>query len=229
MNKIDAYLNMIYEMQMISEEVGIDIPNINKGFIQKINKSINTKDPYGSMKKIKTLAPPGFSINVVQKVENYMSKKYKKFSTFKSTASVVIKNSLSNVSPKMIDVASSFLSLSSMVVKKGDKNKKPNVILKTNLKKFINDTRAFGESYEDDDESSKSKMRPSDVADLAVAWVITGMAIIIASGLFTGGYVIGSAVYTFITGASFPGTLIVVFSIILLFAGCILGAKINKK
>jgi len=213
MNKIDVYLNILNETQCLSEDIGIDLPNVNKGLVQKINKSIDKKDPIGSMKKIKTFIPTGFKLNAISKAETYLSKNVKNFGLYKSTTSAIIKNSVPGISPKMLNAASGFLAFSSMLTKKEDKNKNPKMLLKMNIKKFVTECRKFGEDH-NDEETMSSKMRPGDLADLSVAWVIICMGSAAAIGVIGGVLTISGALATFIAG----GALTSIFVVLIIFA-----------
>ena len=218
MNKIDIYLNILNETQSLSEDIGIDLPKVDKGLVQKLKGSINKKDPIGSMKKIKMLKPPGFKPNTISKIENYLSKKFKKFGVFKSTSSAVIKNSLPGISPKMLDLSSGFLAFSSMITKKEDAKKDPKILLKMNIKKFVTECRKFGEDYSDEENKVKAKMRPGDIADLSVAWVIISMASATAIGVISGTFIISGAIATFITHGSLLGIFLVAVLLGFIFA-----------
>ncbi len=225
MNKTDEYINLLYETQALSEDMGIDLPNVGKGLVKKISSTIDVKNPIGTMKKIKKLTPKGFdNLNAVKKAEAYASDKFEKFGVFKKTATQVIKNSLSGVSPKVADVAGGFLAVTAMVVKKSDKNKSPEKVLKVNIKEFITRARKFGEDYDEDDETQKGKMRTSDVTDLSVAWVVIVMSTAVAVGLINGSFVISAAISAFVA-ASAQTIFIVLLVLAFLFGIVVVAAK----
>jgi len=217
MNKIDIYLDILNETQRLSEDIGIDLPSVNKGLVQKIYKSIDKKEPIESMKKIKKIIPPGLKSTSVTKVNTYLNKKIKNFGVYKSTSSAVIKNSLPGISPKMLDVASGFLAFSSMITKKKDAKKDPKILLKINIKEFVTKCRKFGEDYSDEENKSKSKMTPGDIADLSVAWVIICMASALAIGVVSGTLVVTGAIATFITGGSLQYIFVIGLTLVFLF------------
>jgi len=185
MNKIDSYLNEIY----VREE--LNLPNLDvKGFISKSKKVVDEKDPKGSINRILKIAPPGIKPSMLKTIDSYASGKYDKYDTMKASTAKIIKNSIEGVSPKMAEIAASYLTISSMFGKKGQQNMTHEAMLKINIKEFVVKARSFGEDYSDEEEEKSNKrLRPSDYADLSVAWVIVVMSTALAVGIGGGVYV----------------------------------------
>jgi len=187
MNKIDSYLNEIY-IQEDMQELLKDFSNFDKTFLGKIKASIDQKKPVESMRKIKKLAP-GFNAKRAQaKIDEVVGLKISEYPKLKTRATIVVQNSISGVSKQMAEVAGTFLAVSALFVKKGQEGISLDKNLQSNLKVFVTKVRKFGEDY-DDEKEEKTKMRPSDYADLSVAWVIVVMSTALAFGIGAGVYV----------------------------------------
>jgi len=185
MNKIDIYLNEL----CIQEDITSVLPKIDfKSYVQKLKGSVKIKDPKGSMNKIAKMAPPGFNVNVVKKIDKLVSTKYANYKKLQKMATQVVKNSINDVSDKMATIAGSYLVVSSMFAKKGKEGITHEASLKLQLKAFVKGVRKFGEDY-DEDEKKNSKMRPSDYADLSVAWVVVVMSTALAIGIGGGVFI----------------------------------------
>jgi hypothetical protein len=184
MNKIDSYLNELY----IKEE--INLPNLDvKKFASKFKSVVNVNDPKGSVKNIMKIAPPGIKPSMIQGINTYISSKYDKFDSLKDKATKIVKNSVEGVSPKMADIAGSYLAISSMFAKKAQSNMTHEANLTLNIQEFMGKVQKFGEDYEEEAEKKNRKIRPSDYADLSVAWVIVVMSTGLAIGISTGVYI----------------------------------------
>ena len=184
MNKIDIYLNELH----IQEDIASVLPKIDsRSYIKKLKGSVNLKDPVGSMKKVAKLAPPGLTPNVIKRIDKVASEKYANYKKLQTISSRVVKNSIANVSDQMSEIAGSFLVISSMF-SKGKKNITHEANLKIQLKEFVTRVRKFGEDY-DEEEKKNSKIRPSDYADLSVAWVVVVMSTALAVGIGGGTYI----------------------------------------
>lgn len=197
MNKIDSYLNEIY-IQEDMQEVLSDYKRIDKPTVMKLNAAVNPKDPKGSLQKLSKLIPSGFNgKKAITKVDQAIGMKISEYPKLKKRATIVVKNSISGVSDQMADVAGSFLAFHSLFAKKGQENMPLDTNLKNNLKIFVTKVRKFGEDYEDEKEE-KTKLRPSDYADLSVAWVVivmtTGLAVGIGAGVYVAMKIVALAV-----------------------------------
>ena len=201
MIKIDSYLEAIHfqtEVTAIIEgedDVDLGIPKMDvKKTAKKMKAAVNMKDPKGSIKKLQGMVPPGINKQTFNKIDKLLNEKFTDYSKFKRIASGVVKNSIDGVSPKMANYAGSFLAFSSMFAPKGKQNLSPDKNLKLNIKQFVTEARKFGEDYEQEEEKETSRIRVSDYADIAVAWVIITTSLSLAIG-------IGGGVYMFLKGA----------------------------
>ena len=189
MNKLDMYLNEIYIHEDIQETLK-DYTRFDKNMLMKIKSAVNPSDPKGSLKSLKKVAPSGFnSKNAISKIDSALGLKISEYPKLKNRATIVVKNSIDGVSPVMADIAGTFLGFHSLFTKKGQENQSLDKNLKANLKIFVSKVRKFGEDYEEDEKESKPKLRPSDYADLSVAWVIIVMTTALAVGIGAGTYV----------------------------------------
>lgn len=217
MNKIDSYLNEVY----VREE--LNLPKVDfKGFVNKSKKIVDEKDPKGSINRILKISPPGIKPSMLKTIDNYASSKYDKYDKMKNDTARIVKNSIEGVSPKMAQIAASYLVISSMFGKKNQQNMTHEAMLKTNIKEFVVKTRKFGEDYSDEEEEKKNKrLRPSDYADLSVAWVIVVMSTALAIGIGGGIYIflkviaiaIAASIGTVMTIMTW-GLVIIVFTIV---------------
>jgi len=217
MNKIDSYLKEIY----VREE--LTLPKMDfKGFANKSKKIVDESDPKGTINRILKIAPPGIKPSMLKTIDNYVSGKYDKYDKMKGDTQRIIKNSIEGVSPKMAEIAASYLVISSMFGKKGQQNMTHEAMLKLNIKTLVGKARKFGEDYSDEEEEKKNKrLRPSDYADLSVAWVIVVMSTALAIGIGGGIYIflkviaiaIAASIGTVMTIATW-GLVIIVFTVV---------------
>jgi len=199
MDKIDNYLEHLYVQEELMTLFEVDMnqiiakftPDKLKSITKKVQGSINKKDPFKSMKLIKTVTKIIPTVNVAT-VDKYMASKVKEYNSMKKMAEVVIKNSFSGASKQAVAIASSAITVLSLVGKKNEKiTLKEN--LKKNVKEFVVRARKFGEDYNEDDKET-SGFQKEDLPDLAVAWVIITMGTAVAVALGTGGFMILSGV-----------------------------------
>jgi hypothetical protein len=197
MDKINMYLESLY----LQEDLIDILPKFNATKIaKKIQANLDSANPKDSAKKISRFIP---KINpaLVPKIDSFMSSKDTEYNKLHNRASIVLKNSLDNVSQKMANLAATFLVVSSMYAPRQKRNISHEQNLNSNLKEFITRVRKFGSEHEDDEENRK--LRSSDYIDLSVAWVIVVMGSALAISLGSGSYAILTALATaFASGVS---------------------------
>lgn len=187
MNKIDMYLNEMYIQEDIQSFVK-EFSKFDKSFINKMKNAVDLKNPAGTIKKISKMAPPGLvNKKPVQKIDRTLTSALPEYPKWKKRATAVIKNSVSGVSDQLADAAGTFVVFSSMFAKKGQENIAIDQNIKNNLKMFVGKTRHFADEYENEPE--KRKIRPSDYADISVAWIIIAMSTALAVGVGGGAFV----------------------------------------
>lgn len=207
MNKIDKYLNELYineDFLLLKEELDKVLPKPDKGMFKKISNMLDQSNIQGSLAKLVKMVPNSVSPSLIQKAEGKLESNAPQYVAMKDKATRVIKNS-TNVSPKMAEASGSALAVLSLFAKKSEKNKKPEQILNDNLKAVISKARSFGEEYEDDEDENKSKLRPSDISDMAVAFTIITLSVAIAWGVLSGGYAVVAAVLAGVASISWMG------------------------
>jgi len=199
MNKLESYLNEIYIQEDMKEALK-EFSNLDMNFMRKVKSALNPTDPKGSLKKVAKFVPPGINAKkAMSKIDSVIGLKISEYPRLKKRATAVVKNSVNGASKQMAEVAGTYLAFSSLFVKKGQENTTLDKNLKVNLKIFVGKVRKFGEDYEDeDDQKNKKTLRPGDLADLSIAWVVcvmsAGLAVGIGAGLYVAMKVVALAV-----------------------------------
>jgi len=192
MEIIDKYISDLY----ISEEIN-HLLEIN--FKSLIDKFKTNSDAISFGKKLKTVVDPKNAEKTISKVkdltkhinidlssvDNFLSKNDKDFIKRKNLAGQILKNSLSQASPKSIDVASTFLSFSSVIQKK-DNQVPPNKKLKTDIKQFVERVRKFEMDQDNDENKSKrGQIAMDSVPDYAIGLIVIISVAVLVWGLLS--------------------------------------------
>jgi hypothetical protein len=240
MRPIDNYLVLLEIQDKVLNEAGMKAI-ISKftpesktiALVKKLNASVDKKDPLKSLKKVKSLL--SFVPKVpAAKVDSFLGSNIPDYKKFKTTSNTVLKNSLSDVNPKVLDYASSFLALSAFIVPKG-KNIAPDKNLKTNIKDFVMKTRKFIDDHEEKIDKTPL-ISKEDLPDIAVASVIITTAIGLAGGIIYGSWVVASAIASGISAvaagvgliaSAIASNIMAIVCTIVLMAGLLIYVKIT--
>lgn len=225
MDNIDKYLESLYiqeEFLHINEadlKTAIDKISVSgqiKSLLNNIKNMLNPKDPMKSLVKIKSAAKRLPTVKQ-SSIDKFIGSKFKEFKPLKKMAEAVLKNSVPGLSDYSVDAASSFLAFISFFVAKNEKHLKPKDKLKLNIKDFVARTRKFGEEYGEEATEKTSRLQKEDIPDLAIAWTMVVMGIVISGSLIAGAVSFASSVMA--VGASIAGVIsspIVTFAVALI-------------
>ena len=196
MNKLDLYLEVLHfnnEVDIINEGILDIFPKLDfKKYYKQMLQNLDKRDPLKSLQKIEKLVPTGITKNLITKVENQLYKKVDKYKKLKMTSQNILKNSLPEISDSMLDFSSSFLAISSFAVKNREGTLTPEKTLVKNLKEFVYKVQTYTDDY--DETTSKTKLAKATYTDMIVGFVVISTALAIITGLFFGGYLIGSLI-----------------------------------
>ena len=193
MDQIDRYLETIYLQEELISLNEFDLKKIVSkvlpekkigDLIKKMKSASNDKKPVESLKKIRSLVKTLPLVNE-KKFDSYLVSKVDNYKMLKKKAQTIVENSLPNISKSAIEYSSMFLAISTLFVPKKQKNITPDKLLKSNIKTFVMKVRKFTSDYEEDDET-ESKFKKEDIPDLAVAWTIITMSIVVGWAAYSG-------------------------------------------
>lgn len=211
METVDQYLKILEiknECMLLKEdELDMAISKLTpeakaKSLVKKLGSSFNPKKPIDSLSRVNTLLSFLPKVKVVT-LDRFMSSKVKEYKSLKQIASVVLKNSLSEVSDNVNDYASSLLACLSLVAKRGEKIT-PKDNLKRLLKETVTKSRKFIEEHEEQI-PAKPGFKKEDIPDMAVGCTIVAISVGVGIALGTGIYSVLTAI-----AAALPGLLLLV-------------------
>ena len=196
MNKLELYLEVLHfnhEVNIVTEGILDIFPKLDfKKYYRQMLQRLDKRDPLKSLQRIEKIVPSGITKNILTKVENELYKKVDKYKKLKTTGQNVLKNSIPEIGDSMLEFSSSFLAISAFAVKKSDDNLTPEKSLVKNLKEFVYKVQTYTDDY--DETTSKTKLAKATYTDMIVGFVVISTALAIITGLFFGGYLIGSLI-----------------------------------
>lgn len=182
MDYINEYLEQLYLLEEIELIEEVDLKKV----IQKISPKRNLEELSNKFKKISKQKPKEMVNSVLKlnvpsvkpsQIDSYFSKKGKEYKRLNKKAETVIKNSLPEASPKMVDAAATYVTVRSFLKMK----KEPDNLdmrFRENVKNFISDVRE-----RDDEVDEKPKMPPGTKLDYVIGLTII-WSIVVALGFW---------------------------------------------
>lgn len=164
MEKISNYLDYLYlaeELEVYQEGIGDIVKNYTadkvKKMLARMSNFVETKNFKGMRSLLNTT---GLTKVKLPTIDSYMSSKYKEYTTVKTLANRVLKNSLrGRHDKKLLEVASVFLAIRTFMPERKGAVAKPKKDSKTRIKEFVSKYNSYYDDYEEKQERSESKMQ----------------------------------------------------------------------